>query len=59
MTSFAAVGLAPQLLTHSPIKGPAGNIEFLLGATREAAPLTSAAPDVAGTVRRAHEALDA
>jgi|SRR5450755_164459 len=59
MTSFAAVGLTPRLLTHSPIKGPAGNIEFLLGATRDAAPSTSAVLDAAGTVRRAHEALDA
>jgi len=58
MRSFAAVGLTPLLLTYSPVKGPAGNIEFLLGATRDASPSTNVDIDVAGTVRRAHEALD-
>ena len=59
IASFAAIGLTPRELTFSPIKGPAGNIEFLLGATRECTASAGAALDVAGTVRRAHEALDA
>jgi len=58
MTAFAAAGLTPLELTHSPVKGPAGNIEFLLGATRGDAPPARAELDVAGTVRRAHETLD-
>jgi len=32
MAAFDRVGLAPAQLTFSPITGPAGNIEFLLGA---------------------------
>jgi 23S rRNA (cytidine1920-2'-O)/16S rRNA (cytidine1409-2'-O)-methyltransferase len=64
MASFAAVGLTPLRLTHSPIKGPAGNIEFLLGAARVRTSdpcdeAETAALDAAGAVRRAHEALDA
>jgi 23S rRNA (cytidine1920-2'-O)/16S rRNA (cytidine1409-2'-O)-methyltransferase len=59
LKSFAAAGLAPRLLTHSPVKGPAGNIEFLLGVTRDFPPVECAGLDVAGTVRRAHETLDA
>jgi 23S rRNA (cytidine1920-2'-O)/16S rRNA (cytidine1409-2'-O)-methyltransferase len=69
-----AAGLAPRALTNSPIKGPAGNIEFLLGASRasvvgrdvlgraslahNAIEPDVATLDVAGTVRRAHETLD-
>jgi len=57
IVSFATAGLRSVKLTYSPIKGPAGNIEFLLGAERdgrdEPAPL-----DVAGVVRAAHEALN-
>lgn len=59
ITSFTAAGLEPRLLAHSPIKGPAGNIEFLLGVTREVGSLAHAGLDVAGAVRRAHETLDA
>jgi 23S rRNA (cytidine1920-2'-O)/16S rRNA (cytidine1409-2'-O)-methyltransferase len=53
--AFAAQGLAPQRLTFSPLLGPAGNIEFLLGAERGDAPPT--ALDAAGVVRKAHETL--
>jgi 23S rRNA (cytidine1920-2'-O)/16S rRNA (cytidine1409-2'-O)-methyltransferase len=53
--AFADHELSPQRLTFSPLRGPAGNIEFLLGAERSAAP--PAALDAAGVVRRAHEAL--
>lgn len=59
LTSLAAAGIAPRLLTHSPVKGPAGNIEFLLGATRDDPSIERAGLDVAGAVRRAHETLDA
>jgi 23S rRNA (cytidine1920-2'-O)/16S rRNA (cytidine1409-2'-O)-methyltransferase len=59
LASFAAAGLAPRLLTHSPVKGPAGNIEFLLGATRDDSLSARVELDVAGAVLRAHESLDA
>lgn len=49
-----ALAIAPMKLTYSPITGPAGNIEFLLGAQRGA---VRAAIDVAGVVAAAHEAL--
>ena len=55
-SAFASAGLAPQRLTYSPIKGPAGNIEFLLGARREGSPAREL--DVAGVVRAAHETLE-
>jgi 23S rRNA (cytidine1920-2'-O)/16S rRNA (cytidine1409-2'-O)-methyltransferase len=38
LSACATAGLTPRMLTHSPIKGPAGNIEFLLGATRSVVP---------------------
>jgi len=49
-----AQGIAPLRLTFAPAKGPAGNIEFLLGAQAGAQrePL-----DAAGVVAAAHEAL--
>ena len=59
LTAFAAAGLTPLMLTHSPVKGPAGNIEFLLGASRGDASTARAELDAAGAVRRAHETLDA
>jgi 23S rRNA (cytidine1920-2'-O)/16S rRNA (cytidine1409-2'-O)-methyltransferase len=73
VNACAEAGLTPHMLTFSPVKGPAGNIEFLLGATRNVVPTfmvgratlaqkrgepEALAMDVAGTVRRAHEALD-
>jgi 23S rRNA (cytidine1920-2'-O)/16S rRNA (cytidine1409-2'-O)-methyltransferase len=54
--ALAAVGIASLQLTHSPIKGPAGNIEFLLGGEKRVG--ASAALDIEGVVRAAHEALD-
>lgn len=54
--AFSAAGLLCVTITHSPLKGPAGNIEFLLGAIARAG--GAAQLDVAGAVRRAHEALD-
>lgn len=53
--AFANVGLRSCKLTYSPMKGPAGNIEFLLGAVCGA--LDQSELDVAGVVREAHEAL--
>jgi 23S rRNA (cytidine1920-2'-O)/16S rRNA (cytidine1409-2'-O)-methyltransferase len=48
MDACAAAGLTPRMLTHSPIKGPAGNIEFLLGATRFVVPTFTVGRDVLG-----------
>ncbi|HLW37603.1 MAG TPA: hypothetical protein VKR99_04185, partial [Candidatus Eremiobacteraceae bacterium] len=62
--AFGSAGLVVEKLTYSPLKGPAGNIEFLIGArAREdgaelRAPGTGAELDIAGVVRKAHEALD-
>ncbi len=70
-SSLDAAGLHPVALTFSPIKGPAGNIEFLLGCTAddvdESHMRSSPADhtgrslrrdvDVAGVVTAAHEAL--
>ena len=73
LRSCADAGLTPRALTHSPVKGPAGNIEFLLGVTRSVVPTfmvgratlakkndepDAPAIDAAGAVRRAHESLD-
>lgn len=57
---FSLERLQPQQLTYSPLKGPAGNIEFLLGAEAVEADSVLARDDVdmAGVVRKAHEALD-
>ena len=52
--ALAERGLSPQHLTFSPLLGPAGNIEFLLGAERGA---MAASLDAAGVVRKAHETL--
>jgi 23S rRNA (cytidine1920-2'-O)/16S rRNA (cytidine1409-2'-O)-methyltransferase len=49
-----AVSIGAVALTYSPITGPAGNIEFLIGAQRDA---ERAAIDAAGVVAAAHEAL--
>lgn len=62
--AFGDAGLAVEKLTYSPLKGPAGNIEFLIGARARAggAELRAlgarAELDIAGVVRKAHEALD-
>jgi 23S rRNA (cytidine1920-2'-O)/16S rRNA (cytidine1409-2'-O)-methyltransferase len=54
MRAFAAAGLAPRRLTFSPLRGPAGNIEFLLGLERGAQAVDL---DAAGVVHKAHETL--
>jgi 23S rRNA (cytidine1920-2'-O)/16S rRNA (cytidine1409-2'-O)-methyltransferase len=64
VASFEDAGLSCERLTHSPIKGPAGNIEFLLGARALATAPHSRkhgsldAEEIEGVVRTAHEALD-
>jgi len=55
-------GFVVEQLAYSPLKGPAGNIEFLLGArARSDIASPDIAPsqriDIAGVVRKAHEAL--
>ena len=57
--AFADAGLAPERLTFSPITGPAGNVEFLLGARATLADGGAIARDldVAGVVKAAHETL--
>ena len=61
--AFATHGVAPEKLTYSPLRGPAGNIEFFLGATKTTTPAgTVRVPDAshldaAGVVRKAHETL--
>ena len=54
--ALCAAGLGCVQLTHSPLKGPAGNLEFLVGAIADASETPQL--DVAGVVERAHEALD-
>lgn len=61
--AFARAGFTPIALTFSPVKGPAGNIEFLLGARAGGASTAKSgadAPrlDTAGVVAQAHERLD-
>jgi len=55
VTAFGAAGLAPSQLTFSPITGPAGNIEFLVGAVAGRA--SDRSIDAAGVVAAAHESL--
>ena len=65
--ALEAAELAPRQLTYSPLQGPAGNIEFLLGATKHSDVAAGLVPAVAPpgefdfnpeeVVRRAHEAL--
>jgi 23S rRNA (cytidine1920-2'-O)/16S rRNA (cytidine1409-2'-O)-methyltransferase len=65
IAACASEGLMSEALTFSPLLGPAGNIEFLLGMQRADDAVQRArsdAPrqplDVAGVVRKAHETLD-
>jgi len=57
--SFAtAEGFSAPALTYSPVKGPEGNIEYLLYLRKDAAPVCLvSAGDVDTAVRAAHEAL--
>ena len=51
--AFASKGLRPEKLIYSPLRGRAGNIEFLLGAVK--ARRARSTIDAAGVVREAHE----
>ena len=63
--TYVAAGLPPQVWTHSPLKGPKGNIEFWMWARPEAASenveksFTSAAAcaSIEGVVKQAHEVM--
>ena len=50
------IGFTLCALTHSPVKGPEGNIEFLAHLKKEAG--ASVEPDLAALVAAAHAALD-
>lgn len=54
MTASRALGLYPTALTYSPIKGPAGNIEYLIHLQSG---VTQSDIDVAGIVAEADYAL--
>ena len=51
----AEIGLKVNGLTYSPIKGPEGNIEYLLWASKHLPPITV---DVDEIVTQAHTKLD-
>jgi 23S rRNA (cytidine1920-2'-O)/16S rRNA (cytidine1409-2'-O)-methyltransferase len=56
--ALAKQGLCIKGLTHSPIKGPKGNIEFLLYFSTNSPGINSHQVDVASVVSKAHEELD-
>jgi len=53
--ALATNGISPEKLVYSPLLGPAGNIEFLLGAVKAKTARKRRSIDVAGVVREAHE----
>ena len=53
------LGLTVQGITHSPIKGPAGNIEFLMHLSRDKNAEVSTNTDPFSVVTLAHEILNA
>ncbi len=58
VTDYArSIGFCPSGLTFSPIKGPEGNIEYLLYLKRQG-DAGGFVPDAAGIVSQAHEELD-
>lgn len=58
VTSFALeTGFAAMGITFSPVKGPEGNIEYLLYLQKTMQPPAQAAIDIAALVRQAHAAL--
>ncbi len=56
MTMAVNLGFKVKGLDYSPVKGPEGNIEFLLYLTKEA--VENAAPDIFEIVKAAHDGLD-
>ena len=55
LKNLSAQGMSIKGLTHSPITGPKGNIEFLLWYATD--PPSEILPDIAAIVRCAHEKL--
>jgi 23S rRNA (cytidine1920-2'-O)/16S rRNA (cytidine1409-2'-O)-methyltransferase len=53
LRAASEAGFAPQGLMPSPVRGPAGNVEFLLWSRRDAAPREL---DVSAAVAEATEA---
>ena len=53
----ADVGLAPLAVTYSPIRGPAGNIEFFIHLRKGARPKRTLEEAIAATVEEAHLVL--
>ena len=51
-------GYSPLGLTYSPIKGPEGNIEYLLYLRREETPQMGELPDIAALVEESHRVLN-
>ena len=51
-------GFSPLGLTYSPVKGPEGNIEYLLYLRREAQPRTGELPDLSELVEESHRVLN-
>ena len=61
VTDYAkSISFQPKNLEYSPIKGPEGNIEYLLHLQKmpEGSEIEDAAFDIKETVRLAHESLD-
>lgn len=54
----ASHGLAPRALTYSPVKGPEGNIEYLLHLRAEAAAQAVDRQEIERIVAKAHAVLD-
>ena len=51
-------GFSPLGLTYSPVKGPEGNIEYLLYLRRDESPQAGALPDIAALVEESHSKLN-
>lgn len=59
VTSFArSLGFCPLALTYSPVKGPEGNIEYLIHLTSRTGADTVSAARIREVVAAAHAALD-
>ena len=53
-----SLGFSPQGLTYSPVKGPEGNIEYLLLLQKDGGPAALGEESPAQVVRESHAALD-
>ena len=52
------IGLRPMGLTYSPVRGPEGNIEYLLFLSKEEGEPLVTAEDARLTVEQSHQELD-